>query len=53
MSEPEKKPPGPKPRPGEHCSFCGEKARVVSGPCVYICEECAKLVCEIFAENPT
>lgn len=44
------KAPRPKPING-HCSFCGEKSKLVSAPAVYICETCAKLAIEIFEED--
>jgi ATP-dependent Clp protease ATP-binding subunit ClpX len=38
-----------------YCSFCGksqhEVKKIVAGPTVFICDECSKLVAEIFAED--
>jgi hypothetical protein len=34
-----------------HCSFCGERARLVCGEAVYICEPCVNRAAEIFAEK--
>jgi len=46
-----RRPPKPEPR----CSFCGRNAtqveKIITGPSVYICNECVRLCNEVLAEN--
>jgi ATP-dependent protease Clp ATPase subunit len=45
-----------KPPDDRHCSFCrkdkADVARLVSGPSVYICNECVELCEDVIAEEP-
>ncbi|WP_409566695.1 ClpX C4-type zinc finger protein [Methylobacterium sp. E-005] len=40
-----------------YCSFCGysqyERAQLIAGPVVFICDECVDLCVEIIAERTT
>ena len=46
-----RRPPKPEPR----CSFCGRNTsqvdKIITGPSVYICNECVRLCNEVLAEN--
>lgn len=45
--------------PGGHlrCSFCGkgdhQVAKIIAGPCVYICNECIELCSGLLSHTPT